>query len=1020
MGEQWQRIKDLFDAASILKPEERAAYLADACGGDDALRQEVESLLAADDQAGSFMTAPALPSLARPIFDDGAQVADRYRIVRFLGRGGMGEVYEAEDLRLEKRVALKTTRPSLAADPQALEQFKEEVRLAQKVTHRNVCRIFDLGVHRWPTRADGRPGGEVVFLTMELLDGETLRDYMHRRGPLPLADVLPLLRQLVDGLQAVHQAKVLHLDFKPGNVILVPAGGPGELWRAVITDFGIAQARAAEKGGRSYSPSDKPLMGAPDYMAPERRSGGPLTAAADVYALGVVTYKLITGRTPFKTDAQTPARGDARGKDPEPMSRYVTGVPGPWEALVKKMLDGDPARRYATMDAVAVELDRITQGRPPALWFLLALLLTLLVSGLVVFGRAFRPESPPIITSKDWVLVTDSENRTGDPAFDKLLDAALTISLDQSPHVNVFPRARLREALQRMRLDAKSVRVDESIGLEVCRREGLRAMLSGSIRRVGADYLLLVKIIDPVRGEPVKMIRVPVARPMEVFDKVDELARETRHSLGETLSSIQKTSKKLAEVTTSSLEALRLYTDALEQHNLRDNAKEAIRLYKDAIDQDPDFASAYRSLASAHDLMRDLGEARKAAQNALERKEKLTEREQWHVLALHERLSGRYDSVIQSYIRLTRLYPLDLTAHGNLGFVYNMLGRFDRSLEEYNQVLSIDPSSSLAYANYASAVVALGRYDEAVEYSEKAIKALEPKPITPSILFNLVSAYLAKGDAAKAREYADSLAASEDATLKVQGKEQQAIINLYAGQLAAAQRHLSEAVAVCDRDPKVPAPWKAHALRLQATLQEALGETSRPAAALDDVVHLSEKGTGYMDLLNLAVAAKLFARGHHRDKAVAALRRLEGLWGPEDGPYNRSLADLARGEIARQRGDYPAALAAFQRAAEYATRYSHLHVRESLAHTYFAMKDYDQAIREFDALIKQKGWTLDYWTGLPHVWITAHYWLGRSYEAKGIRDQAAFHYETFVRLWQNADTRVRWLDDARRRLTNLQ
>ena len=259
-----------------------------------------------DDSAASTLPDAPLDRNALPTFGAEELVADRWRIIRLIDRGGMGEVYEAEDLELGERVALKTVRPLLAGRLQAIERFKRETALARKVTHPNVCRIFDIGVHR-------RPGGaDLFFLTMELLTGETLAQRLRRDGRLSETEALPLARQLGAALEAAHAAGVVHRDLKSSNVLLVQGeSGP----RAVVTDFGLACSGPLGEGIETAESENTPLVGTPDYMAPEQVEGGPVTAAADLFALGVVLYEIVTGTLPFRGERPLDA-ALARLKEP--------------------------------------------------------------------------------------------------------------------------------------------------------------------------------------------------------------------------------------------------------------------------------------------------------------------------------------------------------------------------------------------------------------------------------------------------------------------------------------------------------------------------------------------------------------------------------------------------------------------------------------------------------------------------------------------------------------------------------
>ncbi|HZI14173.1 MAG TPA: serine/threonine-protein kinase, partial [Myxococcus sp.] len=221
----------------------------------------------------------------------GDMVAGRYRVLRFIAEGAMGEVYEVEDLTLRERVALKLIRPELASQPRALERFTRELLLARRVTHPGVCRVFDLGRH-----LGAGPDGaarEVVFLTMELLAGRTLREHLAQRGRLAPGEVLELARQLAAALDAAHAAQVIHRDFKSGNVMLVPGAGPRGGTRVVVTDFGLARGEVLQEDGSVSQESY--FQGSPAYMSPEQVEGRPLSLASDLYSFGVVLFELVTG-----------------------------------------------------------------------------------------------------------------------------------------------------------------------------------------------------------------------------------------------------------------------------------------------------------------------------------------------------------------------------------------------------------------------------------------------------------------------------------------------------------------------------------------------------------------------------------------------------------------------------------------------------------------------------------------------------------------------------------------------------
>ena len=375
--ERWARITEIFGQAMESGGAQRDAFVAQACGEDDELQREIQRLLLIHDQEGAFVDNPAVPAGALAeassmrTFRTGQAVSGRFCITQFLGEGGMGEVYSAEDQELKTPVALKTLHARLADTPKFAERLRQEIQLARRVTHPNVCRVFDAG------RDDGTP-----FFTMELLEGETLARRIERSGSIPTGEVLPIVRQLCAGLVAAHEAGILHRDFKSANVMLCGS-------RAVITDFGLARV---VEGDSSTATTTGLIIGTPAYMAPEQFEGAPAGPAADIYALGVVMYEMVTGRRPFQ-DSSPLAIALKKLKNPPPAPKqFAQELPAHWEAVILKCLQPNPADRFAS---AAVSLDSGTSPRKPwkvdrrRVWIAASLLITMAV---LVF--AFIRKSP--------------------------------------------------------------------------------------------------------------------------------------------------------------------------------------------------------------------------------------------------------------------------------------------------------------------------------------------------------------------------------------------------------------------------------------------------------------------------------------------------------------------------------------------------------------------------------------------------------------------------------------------------
>jgi serine/threonine protein kinase len=287
------------------------------------------------------------PSTARSAFNAGDVVADRYKIVRLIGSGGTGEVFEALDTALGVSVALKALKPSVAGSAIQLERFRRETQSARKVTHANVCRIFDMGIQNGS-------GRDRFFLTMELLAGDSLADRIENGEPYTPDEALPIAAQIADGLDAAHAAGVIHRDLKPGNIMLLPPPTGRFAQRAVITDFGLALSE--EQSDMRLTESDE-LVGTPEYMAPEQAEPGPATPATDIYALGLILYEMLSKRRPFETAGTALATVLVRRRSPpRPLHEVVPGVPAPWEAAIHRCLERDPARRFASAGAVVAAL----------------------------------------------------------------------------------------------------------------------------------------------------------------------------------------------------------------------------------------------------------------------------------------------------------------------------------------------------------------------------------------------------------------------------------------------------------------------------------------------------------------------------------------------------------------------------------------------------------------------------------------------------------------------------------------
>ena len=478
-----------------------------------------------------------------------AGLADRYTIQDEVGSGGMAIVFSAFDLKHERNVAVKVLRPEIGA---ALgnDRFVQEIKTTAQLSHPNILSLLDSG------EVDG-----LFYYVMPFVEGETLRERLQRERQLSFEDAQQIVMEVGDALSYAHSRDVLHRDIKPENIML-------ESGHAIIADFGIA--RAISDAGMARLTQTGMVVGTPAYMSPEQAAGDPnLDGRSDVYSLGAVFYEMLVGAAPY--DAPTPQAVIARQLSEEVprVSEQRDTVPAVVDYAVTKSLQRLPADRYATIfqflealkqteltRAATVELKKFKRGpKSRKKWVVAAVVVASLVGAAALYSA-----SGVQFDERDWILIADFENQTGDPIFDESLNTALTVGLQQSQHVNVFPETRVAETLQRMgRQEVETI--DQTIGLEVAIRENLRVLVVPRIGRVDSVFDITTRIIDPGTGEDLKSRSVRATGRAEVLPALDKLAKKLRRDLGESMLAVARRDVELQAATTPSLEALRAWSE---------------------------------------------------------------------------------------------------------------------------------------------------------------------------------------------------------------------------------------------------------------------------------------------------------------------------------------------------------------------------------------------------------------------------------------------------------------------------
>jgi tetratricopeptide (TPR) repeat protein len=950
----------------------------------------------------------------------------RYRMLSRLGHGGMGEVFLAEDVTLNRKVALKF----LQADgADSSKRILTEARAAAHLDHPFICKVYEVGDH------DGRP-----FLAMEFVDGLTLSDRL-LRGPVAVSLALRIAREIADALHFAHSRGIVHRDLKPGNIMLSADD------HVKVMDFGIAKrlAGTAEADAATAVPAGTATVsgsvsGTYAYMSPEQLRGDAIDPRSDVFAFGVLLFELLTGRNPF-VRTSTMATASAILTEPvAPVEAARPEVPPLLGHVVARCLEKDRDRRYQSLGDVRLELEAVESGtaggmpiggmpitKPLATastrrrWLAWTAAAAIVGAAALLpwFGPfASRSPAPPLaFAQRDWILVADFNNLTGDSVFDRSLRLALEVAIAESQYVNVLSQNRIADALQRMRRGPTDP-LDETLATEVAMREGARAVLACDIAQVGNTYSLTARLLDPKTRSAVLADSVEANGKEQVLAALGQLATRVRTDLGESLRTITEQGRALPHVTTSSLAALKLYADSLT--TAEGNDGQSNELLRQALTLDPEFALAHAELGRRHYLRsdranRELGE--KYFERALQLTDRLTLRERLWIRAISEDSRGNRQRAVDAYQAYLAQYPDDTRALFRMSWTQMAtLGQTAEAVEGFTRLLAIDPRHSSAQVNLATALSARRDYAAAVAAYERAFE-LDPRLQLGMYInheYGFTLAQVGRLDAA-ARMFTRMKTEAEPAD-QTRGFRSMALLQMLRGKYADAIQELQRAITLDQTYNQGLSEFRDRlylitALEATGRAGDARGEWR----AVDRLVSRLSLSPGWVWRL-----VRSAARGGRISEARGYLRVMERYAGSAtaDSGISRNIAD-DRAHIAVAEAELALAEGRAARAIE-RSEPAHLYLKDAetlatVADSYAVAGRIADAIARYEELLTKAsfGWEAQ------QVWLDAHLALGKLYEQQKRVQDAARVYDALLARWQDADADLRLLREIRGRRASL-
>ena len=966
-------------------------------------------------------------------FQPGAFFGERYQIIELIGRGGMGKVYKAKDLELGIFVALKIIRPDHADKPWFIQRIKQETLLGRSVAHENVVRIFDIGETE-----------KLKYISMEYVKGQSLKELIRSSGSLTVETAVSFSIQICRALSAAHKKTIIHRDLKPSNIMVDVRG------TIQIMDFGLAILKDEYTASRKSG-----IVGTPAYLSPEQAEGRALDHRTDIYNVGCLIYEMLTGAQPYCADSTEEFIDMHLHEAPPAISRIKSNIPQIFEDIVLRCLAKNPDDRYQSCDEIILDLETVMEStahpsrkkffqkiaRPILIVILPAALAVAVYYFFIVRGRG--ETKPPVITRMT-MSVLPLQNNSGDESLDSyrwVFQEMMITDLEHSRYLHVIPTIRLNAQMRKMNQDPQVPPTKEALD-RIAEDEKIQYYLQGHFIKFRENLRFTVKIVKPFSYETVNSQEIECKGEDEILDRIDELTIWIKSNLGFSRYEIINDNDENIKNLTKSKQALQLYYRARRLY-FEGEYQKSIQSLEEACQLDPDFAMAYRDISTNYAYLQDLEKSNKYAKRALELVENGygSERDRMLIQAhAHNIIDRSFGKAIELYDKVLENYPEDPDVHARLASIYRNLGEWDLAETHFMQALFWNPD--ITHSNLTWIYAQKGQYNKALDLLNTNQDILNPIvynrcmantflclgepdaalphakmlekvfPDNYEIIVLLGNIFHLRGDFPAARRNYRTLLDDRSGTgISVTGYFE---LMLEEGRFSACAKELASYIEEFRKQNEIEK--QTELLMFLSLVQYEQGDYGECRNTCAKFVELRDTSTTRLKAWHISGLAE--ARADEIAGAEDKVEKMRQLIESRNLQQNakRDYLHLA-GIISLEKGDYEAAVDIFQEVCsslgfQNSTYDNHAFYIDSLAHAFYLHKDIEQAEKRYVEILNLTTGRLRWGA----VYVRSHYWLGKIAQENGRLAEAEQNFKTFLSLWENADSNLPEIADAKNQL----